>query len=671
MTRGSRRRGATPLFGLPLIVLVTFVPTSAFGLTEAGAAATRARGGPEPSVRIVDQTTFVPADGIFDLLLDVTRPSPDPDDAAVDGGDHPSLSITFHERLETESGVEQPPGQPLHRLDPIALDRAPRDEVGRVRLTIPIRSSAAFDDQERVLLPEPGVYPITIELRDGDGPLAAARTELVRQPIETDDSPTEIPVEVAVVLNVTSAEGLSVGDAIDLLVAHPAVPLTVVLDQGVVTQLQGAPESAQALAGALAERPVLAVPTLDLDPSAMAEIGQEDLYLAAARSDRQAIIDLGLQPATGIALLDSPLTEDGIGVLAQLGVRSVLDVSDRLVGSGVIDSGLADPSRPVQVIRTDSDLNQVLRGGTGISTEPGPHRAIRALARLTLRRQIDDSPVVIGGPALGVDPKPVLDAFLRSLSRAGAPQPVGLVDVAGGPSLRVAERPRQDLAPVAVLVDEIRLTVAAYESSHVSGGTLPDDYRQRLAGALTLQRNPEDRLRALTLIANQLAGELGAIQIHQPQPVTLAARSAPIPLVIENTSPGLRRVVLRFRGDRVTTDADGQQLVVQPGTSSFDIEIEARSLGASPLEVSAWSGDESVLLAETRFEIRSTAVPGLGLLISLSALALLGLWWIVDHRRRHPDDREAPLDLTPGQDHPVDRPGRPGGETTELTPTSV
>ena len=39
-------------------------------------------------------------------------------------------------------------------------------------------------------------------------------------------------------------------------------------------------------------------------------------------------------------------------------------------------------------------------------------------------------------------------------------------------------------------------------------------------------------------------------------------------------------------------------------------------------------------LATARFEIRSTAIPGLGLLVSLSAVGLLGLWWVVDHRRR-------------------------------------
>ena len=217
--------------------------------------------------------------------------------------------------------------------------------------------------------------------------------------------------------------------------------------------------------------------------------------------------------------------------------------------------------------------------------ETGPQRANRVLARLTLRRDIDDRPVVVGGPALGVDPAPALTAFLQALSQPGAPQPVPLSAIRGGPTLRVAERPQQDLAGVADLVDGLRARLETYESFHLDGGSEPDSYRQRIVGALTRQRNPDDRLRALTLIAGQLDDDLGTIHIHQPQPVTLAARSASIPLVVDNSASGPRHVVLRFRGDRVTSPDDGRLVLVQPGTSSIDIDVEARSLGVSPLEV--------------------------------------------------------------------------------------
>ena len=73
---------------------------------------------------------------------------------------------------------------------------------------------------------------------------------------------------------------------------------------------------------------------------------------------------------------------------------------------------------------------------------------------------------------------------------------------------------------------------------------------------------------------------------------------------------------------------------VEPGTSSVDVNVEVRSLGLSPLEVSIWTPDGKQQLALTTFEVRSTAVPGLGLLLSAIGIVLLCSWWWVDNRRR-------------------------------------
>lgn len=610
--------------------------------------------GDQPSIRIMDQSTFVPADGSFDVVVDLELPP-----SFEASGGSPFLSVTFFGRLSSERAVEEPPTEALKRTPAIAIDRAPRTQAGDLRLSIPIRSASRFDDQDRVLLPEPGVYPVTVELRDADGPLASVRTHLVRQPIETADEPSEdsAPLEVAILLNLTTAEGLTAPEAAVLLAEHPSLPITAVLDPGVMTQLRSDPAIAAALAEALNGRPVLTTPTIDLDPSALAEIGQGDLYLAAAEADRQALLALGLQPADGIALLSSPLTPAGLDLLLGQGVGTVLDLGDQLLGSGIVGTG----NGSIDLIRPNRDLDEALGGGGGApQAGSGPHRANQVLARLTLRRELDDRPVVLGGSAIGVDPAPALASFLGSLSQPGAPRPVPLSAIDAGPRLRPAEQPTQDLGPVADIVTRIQERLTTYASFNRSGGPVPAEYRQRLVGALTLQRNPEDRVRALEVIAGQLDDDFDAIHIHQPQPVTLAARSASIPLVIENNASGPRHVILRFRGDRVTSADDGRLLRIEPGTQSIDIEVEARSLGVSPLEVMVWTPDGSVPLADARFEIRSTAVPGLGLLVSLSALALLGVWWVVDHRKRRRDD--VIIDTEPE---------RVRGETPDRQPTTV
>lgn len=118
------------------------------------------------------------------------------------------------------------------------------------------------------------------------------------------------------------------------------------------------------------------------------------------------------------------------------------------------------------------------------------------------------------------------------------------------------------------------------------------------------------------------------------------SRSAPIPVVVESSADGPRKVMLRLQSDKVRSIDDARVIEIQPGTTSIDVELEARSLGVSPLEVSMWTPDGSTMLASTQFEIRSTAIPGLGLLVTGGAVLLLLSWWIVDARARR---REAAL----------------------------
>ncbi len=612
-----------------------------------------------PTIQLVEQTTFVAADGTLEFTVTVDLPSGSIDPAGGEStGDESDetlsadpasglvLSVTFFGRLSDEDLVGAAPTTPLNRLASVPLDGATRTATGDIKLTIPVRSAERFDEQDRVLLPEPGVYPVTIELRDAEGPRATVRTNVVRLPTETvDERPA---VEVAVVLWVSTAEGLSLDQAIGLLATHPSVPMTVVLDPGVMNQLRSDRDRAADLAAALGSRSIVAAPTVDLDPSALAEVGLDRLYAEAVANDRQSLTDLGFVPDEQIAVLGAPLTIGGARLLADLGIGVVLDDEGSRPGRASIGSG-ADR---IDVFGPESDLNQALGGSRSTTTQAGRQRANRIQARLALRQQ-DEGPVLLGGPAAGVDPAPAIDLFLRTLSQPGGPQPVPLTGADGaGRPIRLAEGPAQDLVPVSELVDSLQTRLATFESFQ---GSAADDYQQRIVAALVRHRNPEDRVRALQLVSAQLDAELAVIVVHQPQPVTLAARSAPIPLVLDNHADGPRQVLLRFRSDRVTSPDDGRLVTIEPGTSSVDVAVVARSLGVSPLEVSVWTPDESVELASAQFEIRSTAVPGLGLLVSLSALALLIAWWVVDHRKRQRGDR----------DHP------PAGETAGLKRSTV
>ena len=617
------------------------------------------------SLEIMDQTTFVAADGTFSLDLAI-----EPAVELRQDPDQYELSVTVYGRLEDESEVEEPLTQPLNRLPPTPIAELLPSASGYLHLDIPIRSGTAFDDLDRVLLPLPGVYPVSIELRTADGPIATARTYLVRLPqVTSEDEPTvdadgaavdagidgtgQRPhLPISIVLNVSAAEGLTIDDVQQLLTDHPTIPLTVVLQAGVTNLLRNDGERAARFVAALGGRPALAVPAIDLDPSALAEIDQAQLYADAYAAADRELRALGLTPAQDVVLLDAPLTESGAQVLNSLGVTSVLDTESRTGGIGRLGTG----ANRLRVIRFDRDLSGILGGGFD-----GPHRANRVLARLTLRSQVDDVPVILGGATLGVDPRRSVDAFLRSLTQPGAPRPTLLSEptLSGtetGPALRFAERPEQDLQPVTQLLQDVQAVLATYQTFFNGGGNSPAHYRQQILAGLTRQRNPEDRKRALQTLQAQFDEDLAVVTLQDGRPVTLAARSAPIPIGVESSAVGSRKVLLRFASDKVVATDDRQVVNIEPGTSSINVDLETRALGISPLEVSVWTPDGEVLLANTRFEIRSTAIPGFGLLVSLGAVGLLGAWWVVDARKR----REALVMAANNEPPPSESNARPG-----------
>jgi hypothetical protein len=424
---------------------------------------------------------------------------------------------------------------------------------------------------------------------------------------------------------VAPAEGITLLDAQQLLTTHPDLPLTVLLGDGVITQLQEDAGLVDSFAAALGDRPLVASPIVDLDPSALAAIDRIELYESALDKTTTQLADLGLTTDPNIAVVSRQLTAVGAQALVDLGFEVVVDASISPAPSGYVT---ADGER-LHLLRYDDPISGVF---SEFST--GVIQSNEALARLVVRGQFNRSPVVIGGSVLGPRPTQGLNVFFHALARAGAPEPVLLPQAAVSTfERRPAEHPNQDLEPVADVVTDINSLLGQYESMYSGGGTTTEEYLLQLQSALALSRNPLDRQRSLTVLAESLSRELDVISLPDAQPVTMAAREGAIPLIVESRASGPRLIMLRFRSDRVNVKQDSKLLIVEPGTSSIDVEVEARSLGASLLAVSVWTPDGERVLATNQFQVRSTAVPGLGLLISMAALVFLILWWYVDYRR--------------------------------------
>ncbi len=611
-------------------------------------------------IRVTGQSAFVAPNGSFIVEISIDGDLPIGGEDARAGLE---FAVTVFDRILSESEVEEPPSRAASRLEPVALSDLTASGPGRYRLEIPVRVGEPFDDVLRLQLTEAGVYPVAVELRNVDGVVASTRTNLIRLAPNAAEDPDSLLV--ANVLPVVPAEGITVADAQVLLETHPDLPVTVLLDRGVVSQLTDDAALTASFARALGARPLVATPSVDLDPSALAAVGQIELYHQALTDTIDQLLDLGLTPSTDTAVITEQLTRPGAEALVRAGVEVVIDASSSPAPNGFVTVD----GRKLHLLRYDSPVSAVFgEPSTAVS------QANEALARLSVRGQSNRSPVVIGGPALGARPARGLNVFFRSLAQPGAPQPVLLSDVTTSSFERQpAEHPRQDLEPVSGLIDDSQALLASYEAmysgghsgghsgGYSGGGTEPEEFLERLQSTLSLARNPQDRRRALVLFADELGRELEVISLPDAQPVTMAARQGSIPLIVESRAAGPRLIMLQFRSDRVEVKQDSQLLVVEPGTSSIDVEVEARSLGASQLEVSVWTPDGERVLATSQFQVRSTAVPGLGLLISAAAVLFLIVWWYVDHRRGRAERIEASAARIIGQTtDPTPPPPAPG-----------
>lgn len=626
---------------------------------------------------ITAQSAVVPADGTFVLELAVSRLRP----ITAEPGEY-RLNATIFDRLREESGVDLQPAVPLARYDPVAVTDMERNRNNRFRMELPVLpdedSADASDSGDAVVLTEAGVYPVTIDMSGPDGVVASARTNLIRLPVDGDDG-TAAPIlgPVAVVLEVSSVAGdgggngtgpsgrqagdqsavtgpedpgseseLTVDQAVEVLAELPDLPMAVLLKADMLNELAANRQQAAALAAAMGDRPLFVSPAVDLDPSALAEVGQGHIFQQAMQQSWAQARSIGLQPDTTVTVLSRQLTAQGVEALAAAGITTAIDTSESSSTNDIARSGEAK----VNLIRFEDDVSSGFRVGDTASLT-----ANRALARLVLRYQTDRSPAVLRGDSPGVDQTNGLGVLLRwvdLLAKQGRARTAAATDIRPASVRRLAERPNQNLEVHQQLLDDVDRLLASFsamydlreDSSPVepaadqwagqpAGQTTPNDYRRELRSALTLDQTPQERHRSLLLFSEDLAGEIEVLALPVAQPVTMAASVGEVPVIIESRAAGPRRVMLQFRSDKVIVEQDQQLVVLDPGISSIDVRVQARTLGSSQLQISIWTPDGEQMLASNQFQIRSTAVPGLGVLISVVAVALLLLWWYLDHRR--------------------------------------
>ncbi|MCB1250379.1 MAG: hypothetical protein KDB36_13270, partial [Acidimicrobiales bacterium] len=159
------------------------------------------------------------------------------------------------------------------------------------------------------------------------------------------------------------------------------------------------------------------------------------------------------------------------------------------------------------------------------------------------------------------------------------------------------------------------------------GRMVPLEQLVLVSGARSLDaRGRQDYLDATVAQVDAAAASLTL----PPQPrITVTEETVELTLIIDNAAEYPLQAELTLTSDKLDfPDGATQVVTLQPGSNRIPVDVSSRSSGAFPITVTLEAPDGSIAIASTRFTVRSTAVSGIGLVLSIGAGVFLLLWWV-------------------------------------------
>jgi hypothetical protein len=628
--------------------------------TSGALAAPRRSSDTRPTLTLVDQTKGTPPGGAFSLAL---RASGVPAGATVE--------ITVHDRVRSRSELASTfDGKALRRAvrtQATAVAALPTDADGTMHDAVDLTGSGAAGPA----ITTPGVYPTAVSLVDqGGADLAGFVTDLLVLPATSTSAP---PLDVAVLAEGSArprrteepaADAATVDDMRDLagaLAAVPDVTATLALRPETLESIAASTtDAATAVIAALralaANHPTLALPYVATSPDERAGAGLAD-ELPRLVDHGTAVLArvLGTAPSESAWLAEPDLGGTGLSLLAALGVREVVVDPSHVEGLGASvltparpfelapprpssksRSATSAPAAPLRALATDARLDQHLRAKVGPALlanrvladlaalwfeQPGTRRAVV----LPISQTVDGGAVrqVLQGLRQGAlfhpvaldqaftDVAPLTSRGGRAVKHALVPAPTAGLAPGLAADVRSLRAQRDSVQEMVGAASPIVADIDTHLMRAMAAGTTSAQRRDELAGARASVRRFVD-----------------AIDTPPTFTITLTARNGTVPLTIRNDTGGPVRAQVRLRSSKAVLPGGRTIAVTIEGPSMrLDIAVRTRASGAFPIQVEVTSPDGRLSVASSLYSVRSTAVSGLGLLLSIGAGLFLVVWW--------------------------------------------
>ncbi|HEV3452067.1 MAG TPA: DUF6049 family protein [Acidimicrobiia bacterium] len=595
------------------------------------------------------------------------------------------LNVVAHDALSARSSFDSQDLGPVLKTLTLPVDLLPTEADGSRDVAIGVSGPNGAFDASRLAVPQRGVYPLEIELRDSqEQGLARFVTYLVAVDAGLGGQPQPLTTRLGVawvwplaarpalqpdgsiapaVTTALQPEGI-LGRQVAALARHPSVPVTLApspetldtwstlarVDPGAgagASELRGAVDTGQVQA--------LAGPYVPVDLPALLRggLGSADdaaVLLGAAATDR--FFGSRLDQRTVLAV---PVDADSLTRLRARGVDQVI-VDGRAVTPGrspltsaapfgLEPSASLAPSGPVAAVANDDGLAGTLGGSS-----PPALRAQRFLAGLALtaiEAPASTRAVVVVNPD-GFDASAaLLEAVLGGLTGNPWLTPTTVRSVFSGvPPATIGDvRSLTPYTPGTPAVSD-RSYRAAQAHLTAFGSLVPaSDPRLARGGRFLLSSissawppppaGPALARGALAAANATVNAFIAQIRVPAPGTITLTARSGAVPITFRNDTGQAVRVLVGLSSHKLDFPGGALQLVaLPPRSTTIRFDVRSRTSGTFPLVMSVRSADGSLLIAEGRFKVRSTVISSVGLALAIGAAVFIVAWWAFDIRRR-------------------------------------
>jgi hypothetical protein len=531
--------------------------------------------------------------------------------------------------------------------------------------------------QPSVTLRSPGVYPVQLQLRDKSNNVIAKVTTHLLYVTAAPDFP-KLNVTWIVPFHATPTlqpDGSHKPDAgLDSRLSQLASGLADPTTAKVPLVLQPTPETVDALASSAVGDERTTITTLatavqggsgrDVATSAFVPVNLPGLLENGMGSEVGAQLtrgmatlanDLSVTPTASTWISQEPLDTTALNALAGRGVtRLILD--ERALVPINVNLTLTQPFQ----IETASGVLAAVAGDPAISGYFNDSRSVLAAHRLLADLAVlwNDKPrqprgVVILTPRAWSPDAGFLSVLLNGLATSPVLQPIGLDglfsvapatvspgfgrksvplvrSLALGSSSDNPPLPRARVAATRDLIDALRTVLPA-------GHPLIDDADRQLlvsqADALSTSR----RLAVVNGLDAQLRAQVGQFRLPANRTITLTARSARIPITVENDAPfpAKLQLLLKSQGLVFSGSAKGSQEVPLDLSHKFttvEFTVRTRTSGVFGMTVELVAPNGTPLGAVSHVTIRSTAASGVGIFLSVGAALFLIVWWVRNAR---------------------------------------